>query len=214
MTSIWYSLFIPGDVAIKNSYKKSNGSLLAVIFHFTLCVSDGTRCKGFLCSNDTCLPATVHCNGIQECPDGADEHNCGERFFLLVRERQIKVVPWTQINTSAVQYEAVHLPLQQIFHINGFSHRNAGVLLFQKGVLQKGCEKSCVTAAVLRVSVFKHKLIFPVCATLCFHSMQADLLHHPPLPRTLPWCLCCCCWTQNLLLRSSCVKLVHVWKLL
>ncbi|MEQ2168720.1 hypothetical protein GOODEAATRI_017702, partial [Goodea atripinnis] len=36
----------------------------------------GTQCKGFLCSNDTCLPAKAHCNGIRDCPDGADEHNC------------------------------------------------------------------------------------------------------------------------------------------
>lgn len=43
---------------------------------------EGTRCNGFLCSNHTCLPATAHCNGVQECPDGADEHNCGERLGL------------------------------------------------------------------------------------------------------------------------------------
>lgn len=40
--------------------------------------SEGPTCIGFLCSNQTCLPATAHCNGVQECPDGADEHNCGE----------------------------------------------------------------------------------------------------------------------------------------
>lgn len=41
-------------------------------------ISEGPQCNGFLCSNQTCLPATAHCNGVQECSDGADEHNCGE----------------------------------------------------------------------------------------------------------------------------------------
>lgn len=45
---------------------------------------EGSRCKGFLCSNDTCLPATAHCNGIRECPDGADENNCGECSLLSI----------------------------------------------------------------------------------------------------------------------------------
>lgn len=45
-------------------------------------VSEGSQCNGFLCSNHTCLPATAHCNGIQECPDGADEQNCGERGLV------------------------------------------------------------------------------------------------------------------------------------
>lgn len=43
---------------------------------------EGKQCNGFLCSNHTCLPATAHCNGIQECSDGADEHNCGEYLLL------------------------------------------------------------------------------------------------------------------------------------
>ena len=50
----------------------------------SLCVfPEGTRCNGFQCSNHTCLPATAHCNGIQECSDGADEHNCGEWSHLF-----------------------------------------------------------------------------------------------------------------------------------
>lgn len=41
--------------------------------------SEGAHCKGFLCSDGTCLPAAAHCDGIQECPDGADEQSCGEQ---------------------------------------------------------------------------------------------------------------------------------------
>ncbi|CAB1347775.1 unnamed protein product [Coregonus sp. 'balchen'] len=36
----------------------------------------GDRCNGFLCSNGTCLPASAHCNGVQDCPGGADEQHC------------------------------------------------------------------------------------------------------------------------------------------
>lgn len=57
----------------------------ASVWHQSVCVCvfpEGSRCKGFLCSNDTCLPATAHCNGIRECPDGADENNCGELSLL------------------------------------------------------------------------------------------------------------------------------------
>lgn len=52
-------------------------------------ITEGTRCNGFLCSNNTCLPATAHCNGIQDCSDGADEHNCGEcSLFALAHAPQ------------------------------------------------------------------------------------------------------------------------------
>lgn len=62
--------------------KASRDFLLAVILYWYLLL-EGTQCKGFLCSNHTCLPASAHCNGIKECPDGADENNCGEwsRWF-------------------------------------------------------------------------------------------------------------------------------------
>ncbi|KAK6296810.1 hypothetical protein J4Q44_G00329520 [Coregonus suidteri] len=39
-------------------------------------VGVGDRCNGFLCSNGTCLPASAHCNGVQDCPGGADEQHC------------------------------------------------------------------------------------------------------------------------------------------
>uniref|UniRef100_A0A6Q2ZM28 Sortilin-related receptor n=1 Tax=Esox lucius TaxID=8010 RepID=A0A6Q2ZM28_ESOLU len=48
---------------------------------FTNCVTriampQGDRCNGFLCSNGTCLPSSAHCNGVHDCPGGADEQHC------------------------------------------------------------------------------------------------------------------------------------------
>lgn len=38
----------------------------------------------FPCGNLTvCLPQLMHCNGIDDCGNQADEENCGESLFLL-----------------------------------------------------------------------------------------------------------------------------------
>lgn len=38
----------------------------------------------FPCGNLTvCLPQPLHCNGIDDCGNQADEENCGESLFLL-----------------------------------------------------------------------------------------------------------------------------------
>lgn len=38
----------------------------------------------FPCGNLTvCLPQLLHCNGIDDCGNQADEENCGESLFLL-----------------------------------------------------------------------------------------------------------------------------------
>lgn len=40
----------------------------------------------FPCGNLTmCLPQLMHCNGIDDCGNQADEENCGESLFLLNR---------------------------------------------------------------------------------------------------------------------------------
>lgn len=77
--------------------------------------SEGTRCKGFLCSNDTCLPATVHCNGIKECPDGADEQNCGRCLLLFsantgrgTKASAFTVLVWAKWYKSVCWYLLLH----------------------------------------------------------------------------------------------------------
>ncbi len=40
----------------------------------------------FPCGNLTvCLPQLMHCNGIDDCGNQADEENCGESMLLLTR---------------------------------------------------------------------------------------------------------------------------------
>ena len=60
------------------------------IFHLLGCLLDPSVTHGncslgtFPCNNGTaCLPQHLHCNGVQDCSDGADEDNCGN-FIIII----------------------------------------------------------------------------------------------------------------------------------
>lgn len=42
----------------------------------TLCLHTGSCTSGYTSCGDFCLPNSLRCNGLQNCPDGRDEVNC------------------------------------------------------------------------------------------------------------------------------------------
>ncbi|XP_009695618.1 PREDICTED: relaxin receptor 1-like, partial [Cariama cristata] len=74
---------------------------------------DGHACPlgQFPCGNlSICLPQALHCNGVDDCGNGADEENCGLELFpercrcwgraIDCTERDLAAVPWVSSNVT------------------------------------------------------------------------------------------------------------------
>uniref|UniRef100_A0A8B9JBB6 Relaxin family peptide receptor 2b n=1 Tax=Astyanax mexicanus TaxID=7994 RepID=A0A8B9JBB6_ASTMX len=72
-------------------------------------VSEGCTLGQFPCGNlSVCLPQVLHCNGIEDCPNGADEEHCGDNsgwadFFDRTIKRSFPVELSTDCSNTEIK---------------------------------------------------------------------------------------------------------------
>ncbi|XP_072547587.1 relaxin receptor 2b [Salminus brasiliensis] len=96
-------------------------------------VSEGCELGQFPCGNlSVCLPQVLHCNGLEDCPNGADEEHCGDNsgwadFFDRTIKRSFPVELSTDCflqqfpdgcQCSEMELQCVRISLRSIPHVS------------------------------------------------------------------------------------------------